>query len=128
MTISSGDGGVADWTAVNECITVGAVMSTCRTIDACSESGLGNIEGIGDFSVVKHPGECKVLFCIVGCICCHGCFCFLFLSLGILSPQPLTLLASTFQPALGLGVAWVLAVFAGCTRRGFLVALLLVSC
>ena len=60
VTIGSGDGGVADWTVVNECITVGAVMSTHPTIDACSESGLGNIEGVGDFDVqqVTKPFQC----------------------------------------------------------------------
>ena len=43
--------------------------------------------------------------------------------LGVSSPWPLTLFASSFQPAVGLGVACVFAVLTCHARCGFLLAL-----
>ena len=44
MTIGSCDGGVIDWTVIDEGIVVRAVMSTCTAVNACTKSGFGNIE------------------------------------------------------------------------------------
>ena len=55
-TIGSGDGGVIDWAVIDECITVGTVMSTCATVDACTKLGIGNIESDCDFNIVRHAG------------------------------------------------------------------------
>ena len=60
MTISSGDGGVIDWTVINECIMVRAVMLTCTTVDACTKSGFGNIESICGFNVVGCVGKVNI--------------------------------------------------------------------
>ena len=98
-------------------------MLTCATVDACTKSGLGNIESICDFNVVGCAGKGEYFIGIAGCFHCCSCFCLLFSFLGVLSPWPLTFFASSFQPAVGLGVACVFAVLACCTRCGFLFAL-----
>ena len=102
---------------------VKAVMSTCTAVDACTKSGFGNVEGICDFNVVGHAGKSKYFICIVSHFCCCRCFHLLFSFLGVLSPWPLTFFASSFQPAVGLGVACVFAVLTCHTGCGFLLAL-----
>ena len=102
---------------------VRAVMSTCTTVDACAKSGLGNVESICNFNVVRCAGKSKYFVCIASHFCCSCCFCLLFSFLGVSSPWPLTLFASPYQPAVGLGVACGFAVLACHTGHGFLLAL-----
>ena len=98
-------------------------MSTCTAVNACTKSGFGNIESICDFNVVVHAGKSEYFIGIAGHFRCCCCFWLLFSFLGVSSPWPLTLFASSFQPAVSLGVACVFAVLACRAGCGFLFAL-----
>ena len=102
---------------------VGAVMSTCTTVDACTKSGFGNVESVCDFNVVGCAGKGEYFIGVAGRFHCCSCFCLLFSFLGVSSPWPLALFASSFCPAVGLGVACVFAVLTCRTGCGFLFAL-----
>ena len=98
-------------------------MLTCATVDACTKSGFGNVESVCDFNVVGCAGKGKYFIGIAGRFHCCSCFCLLFSFLGVSSPWPLALFASSFHPAVGLGVACVFAVLTCHTGCGFLFAL-----
>ena len=98
-------------------------MSTCATVNACAKSGFGNVESICNFNIVRHAGKGKYFIGIAGRFHCCCCFCLLLSFLGVSSPWPLTFFASSFHPAVGLGVACIFAVLTCHTRRGFLFAL-----
>ena len=98
-------------------------MSTRATVNACTKSGFGNIESICDFNVVRRADKSEYFISITGCSRCCCCFCLLLSFLGVLSPCPLTFFASSFCPAVGLGVACVFSVLACCAGCGFLFAL-----
>ena len=87
-------------------------MLICTAVDACTKSGFGNVESICDFNVVRRAGKSEYFIGIASHFCCCCCFWLLFSFLGVSSPWPLTLFASSFQPAVGLGVACVFAVLA----------------
>ena len=95
-------------------------MSTCATVNACTKSGFGNIESVCDFNVVGCAGKGEYFIGVAGRFCCCCCFCLLLSFLGVSSPWPLTFFASSFRPAVGLGVACIFAVLARCARCGFL--------
>ena len=98
-------------------------MSTCTAIDACTKLGLGNIESICGFNVVGHAGKSEYSVHIASHFhCCH-CFCLLFSFLRVSSPWPLTLFASPYRPAVGLGMTCDFAVLTCHTGLGFLLAL-----
>ena len=98
-------------------------MSTCTIVDACTKSGFGNVESVCNFNVVGRAGKGKYFIGIAGHFHCCSCFHLLFSFLGVLSPWPLALFASSLRPAVGLGVACVFAVLACCARCGFLLSL-----
>ena len=102
---------------------VGAVMSTCTIVDACTKSGFGNVESVCNFNVVGRAGKGEYFISIAGHFHCCSCFHLLFSFLGVLSPWPLALFASSLHPAVGLGVACVFAVLACRARCGFLLSL-----
>ena len=98
-------------------------MSTCAAVNACTKSGFGNIESVCDFNVVRRAGKSKYFISMAGRFCCCCCFCLLLSFLGVLSPWPLTFFASSFCPAVSLGVACIFAVLACRAGCGFLFAL-----
>ena len=98
-------------------------MSTCATVNACTKSGFGNVESVCDFNVVRHAGKSEYFIGIAGRFRCCCCFRLLLSFLGVSSPWPLTFFASSFCPAVGLGVACVFAVLACRAGCGFLFAL-----
>ena len=98
-------------------------MLTCAAVDACTKLGFGNIESICDFNVVGRAGKSKYFISIASCFHCCRCFRLFFSFLGVSPPWPCTFFASSFQPAVSLGVACVFAVLACCARCGFLFAL-----
>ena len=101
---------------------VGAVMSTCATVNACTKPGFGNVESVCNFNVVGCAGKGEYFIGVAGRFHCCCCFHLLLSFLGVSSPWPLTFFASSFHPAVGLGVACVFTVLACRTRCGFLFA------
>ena len=97
-------------------------MSTCTTVDACTKSGFGNVEGVCNFNVVGRAGKGEYFIGVAGRFHCCCCFRLLLSFLGVSSPWPLTFFASSFRPAVSLGVACVFTVLACHARCGFLFA------
>ena len=101
-------------------------MSTCTAVGACTKSGFGNVESICNFNIVGHAGKGEYFISIAGHFHCCSCFHLLFSFLGVSSPWPLALFASSFHPAIGLGMACIFAVLACRAGCGFLFALVAV--